>query len=130
MLVTKEIEFDAAHFLPHYHGKCERLHGHTFKLAVTLHGKVNPDGMVFDFVRLKDLMTERIFQKLDHRCLNDIMPNPSAENIALWSWHQLRELPIREIRVWETSSCYVVATAEDYARYEHQEVDSTAVNTR
>jgi len=49
MLVTKDFNFDAAHFLTKYHGKCEHLHGHTYKLRVTVEGRVQENGLVLDF---------------------------------------------------------------------------------
>jgi len=115
MLVTKEFVFDAAHYLPHYHGKCERLHGHTWKMHVTVKGKLGPEGMAFDFVQLKDIVMQRVIRRLDHQCVNDLVPNPSAEHVALWAWHQLRDLPLHEIVVWETSTSFVMMRAEDYA---------------
>ncbi len=118
MLVTKEFVFDAAHYLPFYHGKCENLHGHTWKMHVTVQGKVGPEGMAFDFVKLKEIVMERVIRKLDHQCINDLVPNPSAEHVALWTWHQLRELPLYEIIVWETPTSFATMHAADYVGYE------------
>ncbi|MBP6333296.1 MAG: 6-carboxytetrahydropterin synthase, partial [Aminivibrio sp.] len=49
MLLRKEFTFDAAHNLVEYHGKCERLHGHTYRLAVVLKGSPDREGMIADF---------------------------------------------------------------------------------
>ena len=49
MIVLKEFEFDAAHYLPSYNGKCEHLHGHTYKLVVKVDGRPDMEGMVLDF---------------------------------------------------------------------------------
>lgn len=92
MLVTKEFEFDAAHFLPNYYGKCERMHGHTYKLQVTIEGKVGQNGLVMDFVILKKMVKEKVLDRLDHYLLNDLLEIPSAENVALWIWDQLVDL--------------------------------------
>lgn len=46
MFVLKEFEFDAAHYLPEYNGKCERLHGHTYKLVVKVEGTPDKEGMI------------------------------------------------------------------------------------
>ncbi len=46
MIVLKEFEFDAAHYLPSYNGKCEHLHGHTYKLVVKVDGRPDMEGMV------------------------------------------------------------------------------------
>ena len=81
MFVLKEFEFDAAHYLPEYNGKCERLHGHTYKLVVKVEGTPDKEGMVIDFIRLKNIVKEEVLSKLDHACLNDILKQPSAENI-------------------------------------------------
>ena len=106
MKVSKEFTFDAAHNLTEYHGKCEALHGHTYRLRVTLEAPVDASGMVFDFVALKDSVDERVIRILDHSYLNDLLPQPTAENVAIWVWEQLRDLPLCEVRVWETpTSC-------------------------
>lgn len=108
MLVTKEFSFDSAHYLPDYHGKCENMHGHTYKLQVTVEGEVQPDGMVIDFVKLKEIVKNKVIDKLDHKILNEIIANPSAENTAIWIWEQLeKDLAIFEIKVWETPTSFV-----------------------
>lgn len=108
MLVTKEFTFDAAHNLPRYHGKCERLHGHTYKLHVTLAAPLDTwSGMAFDFNDLKRRVQERVISVLDHSYLNEIVPNPSAEFLAYWIWQRLKDLPLHEIKVWETPTSFV-----------------------
>lgn len=89
MFVLKEFEFDAAHYLPEYNGKCEKLHGHTYKLVVKVEGTPDKEGMVIDFIRLKNIVKEEVLSQLDHACLNDILQQPSAENIAVWVWQRL-----------------------------------------
>ncbi|MBQ6981656.1 MAG: 6-carboxytetrahydropterin synthase, partial [Synergistaceae bacterium] len=49
MLLCKDFTFDAAHNLVDYHGKCERLHGHTYRLRVVLEGEPDAEGMIMDF---------------------------------------------------------------------------------
>ncbi len=93
MLVTREFTFDAAHFLTNYYGKCERLHGHSYKLQVTLEGEVQSHGMVIDFVVLKRMVQKQVLDRLDHRLLNDVIENPSAERVVQWIWEQLENLP-------------------------------------
>ncbi len=92
MKVTKEFRFDSAHFLPNYYGKCERMHGHTYKLQVTVEGPVGENGLVIDFVILKKIVKKNVLKKLDHHLLNDIVEIPSAENMTLWIWEQLVDL--------------------------------------
>lgn len=92
MLVSRAFTFDAAHYLTDYYGKCERMHGHTYKLEVTLEGKIQANGLVIDFVVLKRLVKKHVLDKLDHQVLNDIVENPSAERITIWIWNQLQDL--------------------------------------
>lgn len=110
MLVSKVFLFEAAHQLTKYHGKCENLHGHTYKLIVTVEGSVQDDGMVYDFHLLKNAVKEEIVDRLDHTYLNDLMDNPSAELLVVWMWDRLKEkLPVRlhELQLWETQTSYV-----------------------
>jgi len=92
MLVTKEFDFDSAHFLPNYYGKCEHMHGHTYKLQVTVDGAVGDNGLVIDFVILKKIVQSKVLDKLDHRVINDVIEIASAENTAIWIWRQLVDL--------------------------------------
>ena len=119
MLLTKDFTFDAAHNLINYHGKCERLHGHTYKLRVIVEGTPDSEGMIIDFIELKALVKERILSRLDHSYINEIISQPSAENIALWIWDELEESVRREncslyeIHVWETADSRVILRRED-----------------
>lgn len=114
MLVTKEFTFDAAHNLPRYNGKCERLHGHTFRMQVTLKAPLDPwSGMAFDFNDLKTRVQERVVKILDHAYINEVVPNPSAEYIAFWSWRRLADLPLHEIKIWETPTSHVTYRGPD-----------------
>jgi len=92
MLITKEFTFDSAHQLTDYYGKCERMHGHTYKLQVTLEGEVQKNGLMIDFVVLKRIVKKHVLDKLDHHVLNDVVDNPSAENLVVWIWDQLKDL--------------------------------------
>jgi 6-pyruvoyltetrahydropterin/6-carboxytetrahydropterin synthase len=87
-MYTARIEdgFSAAHFLAHYHGKCERLHGHNYRVRVTARGdSLDEGGMLVDFGMLKKALRE-ILGELDHTSLNDHPAfkdgSPSAERIA------------------------------------------------
>jgi 6-pyruvoyltetrahydropterin/6-carboxytetrahydropterin synthase len=100
MLVTKIFTFDSAHKLTDYYGKCERLHGHTYRLEVTVSGPVHDNGMVVDFVLLKRIVKRRVLEKLDHHYLNDVVENPSSERLSEWIWGRLaglEELLVEEI---------------------------------
>src|SRR5512138_711559 len=83
MKLVKRFTFDAAHFLPNHSGKCKQLHGHTYTLDIIICGKVNPDtGMVVDFHDIDYIVKSRVLPELDHHCLNDVISNPTAENVA------------------------------------------------
>ena len=90
MYIKKIFEFSAAHNLIDYQGKCENLHGHNYKLEILLSGKLKDDGMVIDFVELKKIVKKAIIEELDHKYLNDIISQPTAENIILWIWERLK----------------------------------------
>ena len=112
MLVTKAFTFDAAHNLIHYPGGPEPLHGHTFRLEVTVDGEARPpEYMVVDFVDLDRLVRERVVARLDHTYLNDIVEQASAERMALWIWEQLdgqfNGASLYEIKFYEASDSYV-----------------------
>lgn len=96
--------FAASHFLTKYHGKCENLHGHNYKIITTIEGEVQEDGMVMDFKEIKTVVKEHIIERLDHTHLNDTLDNPSAENLAVWIWDELKpHLPLlKRIEVFET----------------------------
>lgn len=107
-----EEHFDAAHYLPDYNGKCERMHGHRFKVVIRVEGNsVGSDGMVYDFARMKQPLRELLSQ-LDHTCLNEVAPfshtTPSSENIAQWLYRELQprfaEAPVdlTHVEVWES----------------------------
>jgi 6-pyruvoyltetrahydropterin/6-carboxytetrahydropterin synthase len=113
--VTVEQTFAAAHALRHYKGACENLHGHNFKVHVTIEGeKLDQAGMLVDFLDVKALM-KQIMQRIEHQNLNEVKPfdqekNPSAENIAEYFYNYMAEglkdvpVPVRvsQVKVWET----------------------------
>lgn len=113
MLVTKEFSFSGAHNLVGYQGKCEKLHGHTWKVLVTVDSPVGENGLAFDFVTLKQIVIDKAIETLDHSYVNDIIKNPSAENISIWIWAQLKdEIPLHEIKVYESPTSYVTYRGE------------------
>lgn len=119
MLLTKDFVFDAAHNLVNYHGKCENLHGHTYKLRIVIEGLPDNEGMIIDFVEVSKIVKDKIIAKLDHSYLNDFIPQPSAENISLWVWENIENdlkrenCKLYEIHVWETSTSRVILNADD-----------------
>lgn len=106
--VTKEFIFSAAHALTKYHGDCERLHGHNYRLRVTVTGPLNTDDLVIDFVELKRLVKDKVISQLDHTNLNDHFPNPTCELIAQWIFQQLKpHVPVTTIQLFETDTSFV-----------------------
>jgi 6-pyruvoyltetrahydropterin/6-carboxytetrahydropterin synthase len=110
--ISVEMDFDAAHALRGYQGKCERLHGHRFKVVANVKGKkLNEIGLAYDFTLLKKQLGE-ILADYDHTNLNDTAPfnriNPSSENIAAAIHQKLQEklvgapVAIDSIEVWES----------------------------
>lgn len=83
--VRVEADFAAAHFLSHYRGKCENLHGHNYRVRLWARGtELDEGGMLADFGIIKKILREAAGE-LDHHNLNDIpyfQNDPSAERIA------------------------------------------------
>jgi 6-pyruvoyltetrahydropterin/6-carboxytetrahydropterin synthase len=108
MLIGKEFTFDSAHNLINYNGRCANLHGHTYKLHVISSDKVKKNGLVLDFGEIKDIVNKKVISVLDHKYLNEIIKQPSAENISIWIWKQLeKDLPLFEIKLWESPTNFV-----------------------
>jgi len=116
MYVVRRFHFDAAHRLPNYDGKCADLHGHRWEFDVGLTGKVDPEtGMVIDFGIIKEIVNDKVVSVLDHKYLNDIVENPTAENLVWWISNRLKpafdyvDLPVSLlfVRLYESPDCYV-----------------------
>jgi 6-pyruvoyltetrahydropterin/6-carboxytetrahydropterin synthase len=103
MKVGRVFHFDAGHYILDDKGSpCEEPHGHTYKLEVVVEGPVRKDGMVIDFREIKEVVNKRVMKKLDHKNLNDIFKNPTAENIARWIFDELKkELNVVSVKLWE-----------------------------
>ncbi len=114
--VSVEETFSAGHALRGYRGKCENLHGHNYRVRVTLEGpQLDSIGLLCDFTQLKQVMRQ-IIGVLDHQFVNDLEPfrtvNPSAENMAKYFYdeitRQLKDLPpgarVTDTIVWETDT--------------------------
>jgi 6-pyruvoyltetrahydropterin/6-carboxytetrahydropterin synthase len=109
--VRRRFRFEAAHELPRHPGKCRNLHGHSYELFVIVDGPVDPEsGMVVDFSDLKKMVRREVVDPLDHKYLNDLIENPTAELVAVWIWNRLApELAgLVEIELRETEDCGVV----------------------
>lgn len=119
--LTKSFTFDAAHFLPNHKGKCSSMHGHTYRLEVTVireEGTLinigSDEGMVIDFADLKGIVKDEVIDKIDHKVLNEVFSfRTTAENMAAHIFTVLTEklqsvgVRVDNIRLWETPDSYV-----------------------
>lgn len=127
--LTVAAEFAAAHQIPGHPAECRQLHGHTWKVEVTVAGHLDPTtGMVMDFRSLKTIVREAVGE-LDHRLLNDLPPFagpdplhiPTAENIArhIFDTVAVRLAAIhpgpkvQTVRVWESRTACVTYSGGD-----------------
>jgi 6-pyruvoyltetrahydropterin/6-carboxytetrahydropterin synthase len=114
--VTVDETFSSGHALRGYKGKCENVHGHNYKVRVTLEGpQLDSIGLLYDFTHLKRVIRE-IVGSVDHKFLNDFAPfdaiNPSAENLAKYFFdettRQMNALPdgarVTSVTIWETDT--------------------------
>lgn len=133
-MITRTFPFEAMHHLPGHRGKCRRLHGHSYRMEITLRGPIkeapgySDDGMVMDFIDLKAIVSSTILDQLseavpfgpnaqridagglDHNDLNTLTGiRTTAENLVHWIWDALVAGGIPEdllyrIRLWETEN--------------------------
>ncbi|MDO8519804.1 MAG: 6-carboxytetrahydropterin synthase [Deltaproteobacteria bacterium] len=98
-------------------GHCADLHGHQYKLEVTLTGEISPDtGMLLNGHEIDRIIRDKILTRMDHKYLNDDIPffkehQPTAEWIAVWVFEELKgafqvNCRLVRIRVYETPSLY------------------------
>jgi 6-pyruvoyltetrahydropterin/6-carboxytetrahydropterin synthase len=113
--VSTEDRFSSAHRLENYRGKCENLHGHNWKVMLTVRGpELDQTGMLLDFHELKALLKE-VLSGLDHAYLNEapILAgcNPTTEHIARAIYQRCAELLVEKaisgvevysVKAWET----------------------------
>lgn len=101
--ISRIYTFESAHFLPRVPAghKCGRMHGHSYELTVEVSGTIGPDGWVMDFADI-DAAVAPVVARLDHRCLNDFLGNPTSENLAVWIAGELTDLPLASVTVSET----------------------------
>jgi len=120
--VTIIKSFSAAHLLAEIGGKCEELHGHNFKVEVTVGAPdLNSEGILIDFRLVKKWLKD-ILDKMDHQPLNDLPffsgKNPSSENIAYYIYTSLLQMvkkdhvKILRVKVWESENAAVTYTGD------------------
>lgn len=126
------VEFDAAHRLHQYNGKCSNIHGHRYVLEVSVAGQIAVNGIAADFTHLKECVGSFVEDKFDHKLilcsddpLNDdladsgvdivtLAANPTAEIMASFLFYELKELvdknfsyvSLKKVRLFETPTSY------------------------
>ena len=126
--ITCEFSFEASHQLrradwsdaqnDEVFGACARLHGHSYRLLVTLRAPIDPEtGMVVNFRDVKAEVKERVVRKLDHQHLDSLLPGlTTAENLCYWIAQEL--LPpfgerLHRLELWETRTAFAALDRED-----------------
>lgn len=123
--VTKRYSFEASHHLPYYEGACHNVHGHSYKVEVTVSGipvndiKSEKCGMIIDFKDLKSIIKTCIGM-YDHQNLNKFFHNPTAEvmvermfedvNREINKYH--KNCCLECIKLWETEDSYAMCVKE------------------
>lgn len=106
--------FASAHQLRGFHGQCENLHGHNWKVEIHVCGeRLDKDGLLIDFKEIKN-RTEVLMELLDHKFLNELAPfvevNPSSENISKYLFKSLSkemntdDIKVSKVTVWESDT--------------------------
>ena len=141
MEVTKEFDFELAHSLGFHQGQCSNLHGHSYKMFVTLQSNELTNGMVMDFGDLKKEVAREIVEKFDHACvinqnstyefdkdlINLLQKHnkklvlvdfyPTAEEMSRYFYNILAKnfngnIKVKEVVLYETKSSYARYTNE------------------
>lgn len=114
--VTKTVKFDAAHVLTNHAGLCKNLHGHTYRVDISVAQTDASSDMVIDFKDLKTIATEVICDRFDHAFVYNTTSEGEREIAAVVEKHGMRvvALPFR-------------STAENLARYFYEELESRIV---
>jgi len=124
MTIIKHYRFEAARWLPHLPPEhpCSRLHGHSFRVTVTLAGHQDPvTGMLRDYADI-DAVVRPLISQLDHRCLNEVgvaqddalLQNPTTENLCIWFFNRLKPslAELAAVEVGETEDASARYTGE------------------
>lgn len=116
IFITKRFNLEAAHHLPGYAGLCEQVHGHSYKLEVTVGAYLVSEDMVMDFSDIKKIIKAHIIDRWDHKNLNTLpeftSKRPTAENMVIEIVNQLIKHPalahviIHRVKLWETEDSY------------------------
>lgn len=116
--LQREYRFEAAHQLPRVppEHQCRRIHGHSYRVSVTIEGQIDPDmGWLMDFAEIDAHITP-VIRQLDHRLLNELegLENPTCEILAVWMWSRIKPGLglLTELAVSETPSSRCVYRGE------------------
>jgi len=133
-----EAEFSAAHRLREYRGACEKLHGHNYRVELTVAAEaLGPLGMAADFRVLKRLLREAV-KRYDHGFLNDLAEfrtqNPTAENLARVLYEECsrrmrRGIGVQSVTVWESPRCAARYSLPANKRVTRMNTDKARINT-
>jgi len=123
--IKVQTEFEAAHRVEGYPGKCSRLHGHSWTVEIAAAGReLDSLGMLIDFKAVKQAANE-ILDRMDHQYLNELAAfqngyNPTAEHIAKYVYDELSASSIwtdsarlKSVRVWESPRSSVIYSKDD-----------------
>ena len=139
--VTKELRFEAAHKLEQgYEGKCKVMHGHNYKIFVTMalfitQTELDSVAMIMDFSEIKKLWKEELEPLVDHQTLNDVFGFQStAENLSIFLFQEFtyhlykkygaqQPAMITKIKVYENDDSYAEYTPYNYVDVGHMAVD-------
>ena len=105
--------FSAAHYLKEYKGKCEKVHGHTFRVEVAIRAReLDRTGLGYDFTEIKKTLAAAL---PDHTLLNETFDfNPTAENIARHLFGELKKAyPVTSVTVWESDDASATYSEDD-----------------
>lgn len=133
LTITKEFVFHAAHRLCRHgltpeknreiFGKCAKLHGHTYRLQVSVTGKLNANGMIIDFSDLKRIVRDEIVNRYEHEYLNELeefrnIP-PTVENMINHMFgvldRRLNQMDLNTVSMtlYETPTSWATISRED-----------------
>jgi 6-pyruvoyltetrahydropterin/6-carboxytetrahydropterin synthase len=123
--ISKDFVFSAAHQIRFHPGKCERLHGHNWRVRIHARASaLNRLGMVIDFADLQRVVAE-VCSRFDHRNVNEVPPfdevNTTAENLARFFYEEAGRrvgemeagrVSISRVDVWENDGSLAVYREE------------------
>ncbi len=121
--IKVQSDFSAAHNLRGYRGKCEKLHGHNWKVEVEINScQLNKLSMVCDFKEVKKKL-KKVLTGLDHSYLNElayfVKNNPTSEKLAEFIYCELKKSfkgkspSLKKVSVWETRTSHASFSEEE-----------------